>query len=74
MNFEDLEALRVAQEKRRRELEVILFSGDENSKIGKELRKKMTKVKQEIEDVKPQTNSPIHSEHKQVKLEDSELK
>lgn len=74
LNFEDLEALRVAQEKRRRELEVILFSGDENSKIGKELRKKMTKVKQDLEDVKPQNNTPNHFEHKQVKLEESELK
>jgi hypothetical protein len=52
LNFEDLEALRVTQEKRRRELEVILFSGDENSRIGQELRKKMTKVKQETEEKK----------------------
>ena len=32
-----------------RELEYILFSGDDNSKIGKELRKKMTKQKREDE-------------------------
>lgn len=49
LNLEDLEQLREQQEQRLRELEYILFSGDDNSKIGKELRKKMTKQKREDE-------------------------
>ena len=60
-----------------RELEYILFSGDDNSKIGKELRKKMTKQKREdefaatLEAEKSDTEapSPQKSVHSPVKTQ-----